>query len=133
MNYKLVNIDNKNVKTGFPINLLDKVISKLKKCHISYIVSDLPNEFYDYGKYNNYKKFLHTDLFVESNLKQSNQINNYTGTFEIIFEDEDEIQKFEIGKDINQNAELVSKVNDIGAIVTLKSGIKFKIISKNIN
>lgn len=128
MNYKLVNIDNINVKTGFPTYLLDKVLTKLKKYHISYFVSDT-NEFIDYGKYNNYKKFLHTDLMVESNLK------NYQGTFEILFEDEDEKQTFEINKNINQNAEIVNKVinNDIGSTVTLKSGIKFKIISKNIN
>ena len=52
MNYKLVNIDNINVKTGFPTYLLDKVLTKLKKYHISYFISDT-NEFIDYGKYNN--------------------------------------------------------------------------------
>ena len=63
------------------------------------------------------------------------QSKNYQGTFEILFEDEDEKQTFEINKNINQNAEIVNKVinNDIGSTVTLKSGIKFKIISKNIN
>ena len=132
MNYKLVNIDNINVKTGFPTYLLDKVLTKLKKYHISYLVSDT-NEFNDYGKYNNYKKFLHTDLMVESNLI-NNQNKNYKGTFEILFEDENEKQTFEIDKNINQNAEIVTKVinNDIGSTITLKSGIKFKIISKNI-
>ena len=137
MNYKLVNIDNINVKTGFPTYLLDKVLTKLKKYHISYLVSDT-NEFNDYGKYNNYQKCFeidptHTGVCFQLFLRCI-QNKNYKGTFEILFEDENEKQTFEIDKNINQNAEIVTKVinNDIGSTITLKSGIKFKIISKNI-
>lgn len=133
MKYKLVYIDENNIKTGFPIYLLDEVLYYLNKNKISYVVLDNPVIFKDYKNENRYLKFLHKNQSIDS-IRFPNSKKEFKGNFKVLFLDENEIQNFVIGENINSDAEIVSKVfdNDIGSVVTLNSGIQFKIISKNI-
>lgn len=50
MNYKLVKINDSDVKTGFPVHNLDNVIYYLRRNHISYYTSDQPEKSFDFGK-----------------------------------------------------------------------------------
>lgn len=127
MGYKLF-IRNGVVTTGFPCYLLNEVIKYLDKNKISYIVDDIIK---DYGILNQYKKFVRKDIPITS----TNEMKKiYCGKFSILFLGDEEIESFEIGKDISSDAEIVKIVydNEIGSINTLKSGEKFKIISKDI-
>ncbi len=62
-------------------------------------------------------------------------LKKYNGTFSIIYEDEKEIEEFEIGKNINESAELVSKAfnNDVNSIVKLNSGLSLKLLIRILN
>lgn len=132
MKYKLVLFGNDYVKVGFPSELLSEVISYLKRNKVSFFISDDPKLSCDFGKDNQYKRFLNKDISVDRTYNVPPK--KYYGSFSIVYESENEIQNFIIDKNIDGQAEVVSKVynNDINSIVTLNSGIKFKIISKNI-
>ena len=56
MKYKLVLLENNYVKVGFPSELLNEVISFLKKNKVSYFVIDNPKLGCNYGKDNQYFK-----------------------------------------------------------------------------
>ena len=132
MGYKLV-LEHKNlVKTGFPEAVLDKVVGMLRKNKVSFMVSDdtsLSSDFKDQNRYNTFAK---NDVPVERVYKL--YVPKYSGSFEVLFEDEKESESYVIGENISWDAELVDKVykNDVDKIVTLDSGITFKIIKKDL-
>lgn len=127
MGYKLY-IKNGVVTAGFPCHLLNEVVKYLEKNRISYIVDDTIK---DYGILNQYKKFVRQDIPITS----TDEVKKiYSGKFSILFLGDEEVETFEIGKDISSDAEIVKIVydNEIGSINTLNSGERFKIISKDI-
>lgn len=127
MKYKLID-RNGIITTGFPCDLLNEVLSFLDKNRISYIIDDIVK---DYGNLNQYKRFVKKDIPVIST-NETKRI--YSGNFSVLFLDEEEVEYFEIGTNISSDAEIVKLVsaNDINSICTLKSNLKFKIVSKNI-
>lgn len=127
MKYKLFS-KNGVVTAGFPCDLLNEVLSFLDKNRISYIVDDVIK---DYGTLNQYKRFIKKDIPVGSGDEVK---KTYSGNFSVLFFDERDADYFEIDKDISSDAEIVRIVfnNDVNSINVLKSGEKFKIISKNI-
>lgn len=131
MKYRLVHTFDDNVKTGFPVNLYFKVIERLEKYKISFRVSNIPSDNKDYGKYNNYFKYLKRDLPVDSVLINDKENKRYSGSFTIKFDDEEEY--YEINDNISEDASIIKLVykNNIGDIVEY-NGEKFKIIDKNI-
>ncbi len=131
MKYKLVLFGKDYVKVGFPSELLSEVISYLKRNKISFFISDEPKLSCNFGKYNQYQRFLKKDIAIDKTYNVNSK--KYYGTFSIIYEYEHVIFNFIIGKNINHDAEIVKKVydNEVNSIVTLNSGIKFKIIRKN--
>lgn len=132
MKYKLVNIGNDRVKAGFPIYLLDEVLY-LKRNKISYMV-DYPAINIDFGSENRYLKCLKKNLPVESLYFNEKITLSFYGGFSVLFDGDDEIENYEIGSNIESDAEIVSKVyeHNINDIIILNSGIKAKIISKGI-
>ncbi len=132
MKYKLVLENDNLIKTGFPNSLLSDVIHFLKKNSVSFEVDDDIELSCDFGSENRYNKFLKKNIPVEK--IYAPHIKKYSGSFEVIFEDDDIEEWYIIDKDINGNAELVIKTyqNNIGDEVSLDSGIKFKIVGKNI-
>lgn len=133
MKYKLVNIGNDKVKTGFPIYLLDEVLYYLKRNKISYMV-DYPKINIDFGSENRYLKCLEKDLPAESLYFNKKPMLSFYGHFSVLFDGDSEIENYEIGVNIESSAELVSKVyeHNINDIIILNSGIRVKIISKEI-
>lgn len=133
MNYKLVKINENEVKTGFPIDLLEHVINYLKRNHISYYTSDRPEKYFDFGKENRYHRMIKRDLPIVFSMEYKNK-KKYVGNFSIVFDDELDEEDYTIGDNINNDAEIVKLVyeNNIGQTVRLKSGEKFQIVSKNI-
>lgn len=131
MKYKLVLFGKNYVKVGFPSELLSEVISYLKRNKVSFVISDDSKLSCDFGKYNQYKRFLRKDIPI--NTTYNFYQKKYYGTFSIIYDGEPEIFDFIIDKNINPNAEVVKKVyeNEVNSIVTLNSGIKFKIERKD--
>ncbi len=134
MNYKLVQINDNEIKTGFPTNLLDHVIDYLKRNKVSYYTSDQPEKSFDFGQNNRYHKMIKRNLPIVSSWLEQNKKKRYVGNFSIIFNDELEEEKYIIEENISSDAEIVRLVyeNEIGKTVSLKSGEKFQIISKNI-
>lgn len=134
MDYKLVKLNDDEVKTGFPIDLLEHVINYLRRNHVSYCTSDRPEKHFDFGKENRYHKMIKRDLPVASSMTEQNKKKRYTGSFSIIFDDESDEESYIIGENISSDAEIVKLVyeNETGKIVSLSSGEKFQIISKNI-
>ena len=132
MKYKIISCEKDYVKVGFPSELLSEVISYLKRNRVSFYVNDDPKLSCNFGKYNQYQKFLKKDIAIDQTFNVHSK--KYCGSFSIMYESENEVQNFIIDKNIDEQAEIVSKVynHDINSIVTLNSGIKFKIISKDI-
>ena len=133
MNYKLVQIKNDSITVGFPTHLLKDVLKKLEKYKVSYYVYGNKNLFKDFKQNNNYIKYLDKSLPVESTTLAKKQ-PKYSGTFTVMFANENELEEYIIDKTIDSNAEIVKLVyqNNVGDILTLQSGIKFIIIAKNI-
>ncbi len=131
MGYKLVLEYKDLIKTGFPEDILDKVIGMLRKNRVSFSVSDDDSLFFDFKEKNKYDHFLKEDVPVERVYKL--YVPKYSGKFEVLFEDDSESEKFTVGENIDLDAELVEKVykNDVGKVVVLDSGISFKILSKD--
>lgn len=134
MKYKLVYVDKKNIKAGFPLHLLNEVIYYLDRNKISYIVLDEPKLFKDFKENNNYLHFAKKDQFINSLRYPYQSKKVYSGEFTILFDGDDEVEKYVIGENINSDAEIVEKAfnNDIEKMIELNSGVKFKIIFKNI-
>ena len=87
---------------------------------ITDITRRVVNQFID-------KIFIYENKNIEIKLKYK----EFSGTFSIVYEDENEILNFIIGQNINANAEIVKKVydNEVNSMVNLNSGIKFKILA----
>ena len=131
MRYKLVSNSNGYVKCGFSNDQLNDVIRFLEKNYVSYeVVGDYKKrKLFNNNRYDN---FIRDDSFVSY---KSDIPKNYSGDFTIKFEDDDEVSEFLIGLNISSDTEIVKKVyeNNIGDIVTLDSGEKFRIIKNNIS
>ena len=132
MNYKIIKTENNKYKVGFPDYMIDEVVYYLKKNKISFYIDDNIEKSIDYRENNRYLKCLKKDLPVYLSKKVLKKV--YSGNFSVLFDDDLKPEKYEIGKTIDTDAEIVEKVanNNVNDIVILKSGVKFKIIEKNI-
>lgn len=93
---------------GFPYDSLTKVEGLLRENKINYVLLNHTNKFIDYKEENNYDKFLFNDLpysYVVAGTKVKRKLY---GDFTVQFDEEPE--KFVIGKNINQNAEIIEFV-----------------------
>ena len=119
-------------KVGFPIYLADKTIACLENNYINYCFVD-DQIIKDYGEKNNYIRFLKNDLPFSYVVNGEKRVKEIKGTFKVKFEDE-QIEEFEVGENINQEAELVQLIlkHDVGETIILNDE-KIEIIEKNIN
>ena len=133
MDYEIVKeIRYGNPKVGFPESSIDKVVYLLEKNKINYMLKYDDDKFVDFKEENNYQRFLngnYPDYYVTV---RGEYRKPKSGSFIVQYEGE-EPQKYVIGEDINEDAELTKKVIDsnIGEIISI-NGYNVKIIEKDI-
>lgn len=133
MDYKLFeDIKSTVPSVGFPESSLEKVIDALCRNKINYILPYDENKLRDFGKENNYDKFLFHDLPFSYVVDGFQAKKKPKGSFIVKYDNEPE-EEFVIGENINEDAELVKCVEkgNVGDILSIND-YKIEIISKNI-
>ena len=99
MGYKLVLEYKDLIKTGFPETVLEEVAGMLRKNKVSFMVSDDTSLCSDFKEQNRYDDFLETNIPVERVYEL--YVPKYSGSFEVLFEDEKESESYVIGENIS--------------------------------
>ena len=134
MSYKLFEDSKYGTPTvGFPESSIDNVVDMLRKNKINYMLKHDDDKIVDFGKDNNYDRFLHKDLPFSYVTSREIIKKQPKGKFKVQYDGE-ESEEYIIGENINSEAELVKKVENgnVGDIVKVND-FNVLILEKNIN